>query len=96
MLETKRMAYMTSPIIPIYLERQDPNQPWGFRLQGGADYRLNLSVKKVLPNTPAHNRLHQGDVIIGIQGSDASGLTHQQGHDLIKLAGLNLNLMVRK
>ena len=47
---------LTAPMIPILLERQDISQPWGFRLQGGADYRLLLSVKKILPNTPAHNR----------------------------------------
>lgn len=87
---------MTAPMIPIYLERQDPNQSWGFRLQGGSDYRLNLSVKKVVPNTPAHNRLHPGDVIVAIQGQDATGLSHQQSHDLIKAAGNGLNLMVRK
>ena len=68
----------------------------GFRLQGGADYRLHLSVKKVTPNTPAHNRLHQGDVIVGIQGSDATPLSHQQATDLIRMAGPQLSLMVRK
>lgn len=90
------MANMTAPMIPITLERQDPTQSWGFRLQGGSDYRLNLSVKKVVPNTPAHNRLHPGDVIVAIQGQDASNMSHQQSHDLIKSAGVGLTLMVRK
>lgn len=87
---------MTAPMIPIVLERPDINQAWGFRLQGGSDYRLSLSVKKVLPNTPAHNRLHPGDVIVAIQGQDATGMSHQQSHDLIKSSGNALNLMVRK
>ena len=65
-------------------------------MQGGADYRLLLSVKKVTPNSFAYNRLHPGDVIVAIQGHDATSLSHQQGHDLIKMAGLTLNLMVRK
>ncbi len=41
------MANLTAPMIPICLERGDSSMPWGFRLQGGADYRLCLSVKKV-------------------------------------------------
>ena len=42
------MANLTAPMIPICLERGDGSMPWGFRLQGGADYRLCLSVKKVI------------------------------------------------
>ncbi|CAF0885454.1 unnamed protein product [Brachionus calyciflorus] len=90
------MANFTAPMIPIILERHDPSVPWGFRLQGGADYRLHLSIKKVNPNSPAHNKLHPGDVIVGIQGADVSNFTHQQGSDLIKMSGGSLNLLVRK
>ena len=87
----------------------------GFRLQGGTDFRLHLSIKKVRmtpqalkeekfililfkvnANTPSHNRLHVGDVIVLINGIDASSLTHLQAHELIKNAGYNLNLVVRK
>ena len=35
------------PTIPVLLERSGLNQSWGFRLQGGADFRLPLSIKKV-------------------------------------------------
>ena len=51
---------------------------------------------KVNPNTPAFNRLHVGDVIVSINGTDAAMLTHLQAHELIKSAGYNLNLVVRK
>ena len=37
-----------APVIPVVLQRDDPTQPWGFRIQGGADYRLHLAVKKVI------------------------------------------------
>ncbi len=36
------------------LKREDYSQPWGFRIQGGADYRLYLSVKKVIQNYTSH------------------------------------------
>ncbi len=33
--------------VTIQLQRMHPSQPWGFRLQGGQDFREELSVKKV-------------------------------------------------
>jgi C-terminal processing protease CtpA/Prc len=50
----------------------------------------------VTQNTPAANHLHVGDVIIQINGNDATRLTHQQSHDLIANAGLALTLQIRK
>jgi hypothetical protein len=35
------------PATPVSLERSSLDQSWGFRLQGGIDYRLPLSIKKV-------------------------------------------------
>ena len=35
------------PAVPVLLERASLDQRWGFRLQGGANFRLPLSVKKV-------------------------------------------------
>ena len=41
------MDYSLFPTIPVSLERSSLDQSWGFRLQGGVDYRLPLSIKKV-------------------------------------------------
>ena len=41
------MDYASFPTVPVLLERSSLEQRWGFRLQGGADFRLPLSVKKV-------------------------------------------------
>lgn len=65
-------------------------------MQGGVDYRLHLSIKKVSTGSPAHNKLHAGDVIVGIQGNDCTHFTHQQANDLIRMSGSTLSLMVRK
>jgi len=89
-------SYMQAPLIPIQIERESPSHPWGFRLQGGADFKLTLSIKKVTQNSPAYNHLHAGDVLIGINGRDATMYTHQQAFDEIKNSGYQLNLMVRK
>ena len=42
------MDYALFPTVPVLLERPSLDQRWGFRLQGGADFRLPLSVKKVI------------------------------------------------
>ena len=54
---------------------------------------INININKI---TQAHNRLHIGDVIVAIQGHDCTNMTHQQSTDCIKMAGNQLNLMVRK
>jgi hypothetical protein len=41
------MDYSLLPLTPVSLERSSPGQSWGFRLQGGIDYRVPLSIKKV-------------------------------------------------
>lgn len=41
------MDYSLFPTIPVQIERSSLEQNWGFRLQGGADFRLPLSIKKV-------------------------------------------------
>jgi C-terminal processing protease CtpA/Prc len=65
-------------------------------MQGGTDYRLALSIKKITPGTPAHMRLNIGDVIVAIQGENCSAFTHEQANAAIRGAGNTLTLMVRK
>lgn len=86
---------MAAPVT-IQLQRTDSRQPWGFRLQGGRDFREPLSVKKVDPNTPAHGQLHAGDGIAAIGGYDSSQLTHAQASQMIRQAGVVLQLSIQK
>ena len=39
-----------APEQAVTIHRAGPATPWGFRLQGGTDYRTQLSVKKVREN----------------------------------------------
>ena len=41
------MEYSLFPRVPVSLERSSLNESWGFRLQGGTDFRIPLSIKKV-------------------------------------------------
>ncbi|XP_074660162.1 PDZ and LIM domain protein 1-like [Tubulanus polymorphus] len=80
----------------VTLQRHDKLQPWGFRLQGGRDFRMALSIKKVELNSPAHGYIGPGDMILGIGNIDASQLTHVQAQTAIKQQGNVLHLTVRK
>ena len=37
---------MASPSM-VSIARSSPNEPWGFRISGGRDFRMQLQVKKV-------------------------------------------------
>ncbi|UJR31271.1 hypothetical protein I4U23_018771 [Adineta vaga] len=83
------------PTIPILLERSSLNQNWGFRLQGGADFRLPLSIKKILPNSIAHNKLYPGDGLIFLDGQDVSTMKHDDAQAIMRNS-LRLQLILRR
>ncbi|CAF1026306.1 unnamed protein product [Rotaria sordida] len=89
------MDYSLFPSVPIFLERSSLDQNWGFRLQGGADYRFPLSIKKVTANSPSHNKLHPGDGIASIEGQDTSSMKHEDAENLIRNS-LRLELTLRR
>ncbi|CAF1673317.1 unnamed protein product, partial [Adineta ricciae] len=87
---------MNSPII-IHLEREATDRPWGFRLQGGSDFSIPLSIQLVNPDTPAHAYgLNAGDQVISINGRDVTHVSHQEAKMEITRAGNELQLTVIK
>ncbi|CAF0902433.1 unnamed protein product [Rotaria sordida] len=87
---------MNSPII-IHLERESFDQQWGFRLQGGNDCRIPLSIQLVNPNTLAHIKgLNTGDQVISINGRNVTNLTHQDVKMEITRSSNELELTVIK
>jgi len=60
---------------------------WGFRLAGGKDFCADLSIKKVVPGSPAEGYLQAGDQIVAIGNQPAQPLTHAQANGMIKSAG---------
>ncbi|CAF1286497.1 unnamed protein product [Rotaria magnacalcarata] len=89
------MEFSLIPTTPVELERSSLDQSWGFRLQGGTDFRLPLSIKKVISNSPSHNKIHPGDAVAFIDGQDASSMTHNDAENLIRNS-LRLQLVVRR
>ncbi|XP_064106114.1 LIM domain-binding protein 3-like isoform X7 [Macrobrachium nipponense] len=85
-----------SGVISLVLERDGHDQPWGFRLQGGADVALPLSVQRVLVGSPADGTLLKGDIITRISCTDTKGITHQQAADLFNNAGNQIAIHVKR
>jgi len=87
---------MAAPLT-VQLRRNDAMTSWGFRLQGGTDFRAELSVKKVAPNTPAAQAgLNSGDAIVAINNYDTRQMTHGQASQIIKSSGNVLTMHVHK
>jgi len=85
-----------SNVVHLVLERDGHDQPWGFRLQGGADVGLPLSVQRVLVGTPAEGTFFKGDVIQKVSYTDTKGLSHQQAADLFDNAGNQIHVYVKR
>jgi len=80
----------------VVLERDGHDQPWGFRLQGGSDVGLPLSVQRVLVGTPAEVVLKRGDLVTKIGTTSTAGLSHQQACDLFGCGGNQLTVTVKR
>ena len=71
--------------------------PWGFSIQGGADFRAPLKVTKVSPAGKAEMAgVHVNDVIKEICGKSSSTLRHSEALFLIRTAGEFLPLVLQK
>jgi len=61
--------------------------PWGFRLQGGKDFNMPLTISRITPGSKAAmGNLVQGDIIIAIDGVGTDGMTHLEAQNKIKMA----------
>uniref|UniRef100_A0A1I8NQR4 PDZ domain-containing protein n=1 Tax=Stomoxys calcitrans TaxID=35570 RepID=A0A1I8NQR4_STOCA len=64
------------------------NVPWGFSLVGGADFEYPLTVVKVTEGSIAEEAgLMVGDVIVRINDTAVSPLTHEESHRVITGCG---------
>ncbi|XP_061823728.1 LIM domain-binding protein 3-like isoform X3 [Nerophis lumbriciformis] len=71
--------------------------PWGFRLQGGKDFNMPLTISRISPGSKAAlANLVQGDAIVAIDGVSTEGMTHLEAQNKIKMATYNLALTMSK
>lgn len=71
--------------------------PWGFRLQGGKDFNMPLTISRVTPGSKAaQSNVNQGDIVVAIDGVSTDGMTHLEAQNKIKSASYNLGLTLQK
>ncbi|XP_059496235.1 LIM domain-binding protein 3 isoform X2 [Stegostoma tigrinum] len=71
--------------------------PWGFRLQGGKDFNMPLTISRISPGSKAAQaNISQGDTIVAIDGVSTEGMTHLDCQNKIKAATYSLNLTLQK
>ncbi|XP_072312040.1 LIM domain-binding protein 3b isoform X2 [Eucyclogobius newberryi] len=71
--------------------------PWGFRLQGGKDFNMPLTISRITPGSKAAGgSLAQGDIISTIDGVSTEGMTHLEAQNKIKAATNQLTLAMVK
>lgn len=83
--------------LTIRLSRRDSGVSWGFRLQGGTDFNIPLSVQSVNPNSVADRAgLQAGDGILFINQANTDRLNHEQAKMEIIRSGNEIYLTVMR
>uniref|UniRef100_A0A8C8SLI3 PDZ and LIM domain protein 7 n=1 Tax=Pelusios castaneus TaxID=367368 RepID=A0A8C8SLI3_9SAUR len=76
-----------------YKVRLDGPAPWGFRLQGGKDFNMPLSISRLTPGGKAAQAgVGVGDWVLSIDGENTSSLTHIEAQNKIRACGDQLSL----
>ncbi|XP_063314700.1 PDZ and LIM domain protein 5 isoform X6 [Pelobates fuscus] len=71
--------------------------PWGFRLQGGKDFNMPLTISRLNDGgKAAQANIGIGDVVLSIDGVSTDGMTHLEAQNKIKACSGSLNLNLQK
>ncbi|XP_026576865.1 PDZ and LIM domain protein 7 [Pseudonaja textilis] len=75
----------------------DGPAPWGFRLQGGKDFNMPLSISRLTPGGKAAQAgVGVGDWVLSIDGDSTSTMTHIEAQNKIRACGDKLSLSLSK
>lgn len=71
--------------------------PWGFRLQGGKDFSMPLTVSRLTPGGKAAQAgVGVGDWVVSIGDTNAEDMTHVEAQNTIRAATDSLTLTLSK
>ncbi|XP_063166158.1 PDZ and LIM domain protein 5 isoform X5 [Candoia aspera] len=71
--------------------------PWGFRLQGGKDFNMPLTISRLSDGGKAANaNVGIGDMVLSIDGISAEGMTHLEAQNKIKTCSGNLIMNLQR
>ncbi|XP_074648845.1 PDZ and LIM domain protein 3-like [Tubulanus polymorphus] len=81
----------------IILNRQAEQQPWGFRLQGGSDFKTPLSVQSCQPGSVSEaSGLFPGDAVLRINNLPTDNISHDEAKQEILKSGNIVELMIER
>lgn len=81
----------------ILVKRDATDIPFGFKLQGGADFSTPLSILQVTPNSIAERcGLREGDAIIKINQAETSWMEHARAKQELIRSGNEFILTVQR
>uniref|UniRef100_A0A8C2DVU8 PDZ and LIM domain 5a n=1 Tax=Cyprinus carpio TaxID=7962 RepID=A0A8C2DVU8_CYPCA len=71
--------------------------PWGFRLHGGKDFNMPLSISRLSDGGKAAKAgVAVGDLVLSIDGISTDGMNHLEAQNKIKSSTDKLNLSLQK
>ncbi|KAL2077620.1 hypothetical protein ACEWY4_027124 [Coilia grayii] len=71
--------------------------PWGFRLQGGKDFNMPLTVSRLTPGGKAAQAgVGVGDMVMSIADANAEEMTHVEAQNRIRAATDSLTLSLHR
>ncbi|XP_035999674.1 PDZ and LIM domain protein 5 isoform X1 [Fundulus heteroclitus] len=71
--------------------------PWGFRLQGGKDFNMPLTISRLTDGgKAAKGGVAVGDTVLSIDGISTEGMNHLEAQNKIKNCTGNLSLTLQK
>lgn len=89
-----KIQEMTETVI---ITRPSTEVPFGFKLQGGADFSTPLSILSVAPGSVADLAgLRAGDAIVKINDMDTSWMEHSRAKTEIVRCGNDFRLTIRR
>ncbi|XP_043925255.1 PDZ and LIM domain protein 7-like isoform X2 [Protopterus annectens] len=79
--------------IEMYKVTLESPAPWGFRLQGGKDFNMPLSMSRLSPGGKAvQAKIGVGDLVLTIDGESTEEMTHIEAQNKIRACSGNLQL----
>ncbi|KAK6175415.1 hypothetical protein SNE40_013883 [Patella caerulea] len=88
---------MAGEVAECQLRRHDTSQPWGFRMQGGAEYGMPLFMAQVSSKSIGGKAgLKEGDALLAIGRTPVQGWTHERAKAEMIRAGNEMDLTVQR
>uniref|UniRef100_A0A672Z5J0 PDZ domain-containing protein n=1 Tax=Sphaeramia orbicularis TaxID=375764 RepID=A0A672Z5J0_9TELE len=96
-IKTNFCVFIFLKVMNVYSVTLSGPAPWGFRLQGGKDFSMPLTVSRLTPGGKAAQAgVGVGDWVVSIGDTNAEDMTHVEAQNQIRAATDALTLTLSK